>query len=214
MTIDVNNIDTSDMDSISGDLLLRCQEYAAIAQEYYRLSLRPWPSNADGDRLSAILQMAESDRLLSFIIDETDHILGHELGLIDLTAIRDQQDHLRHALDGSWVNQIVQESCDRHGARVPKASLEQAQVRLKQEGLYKGAIDGDYGPATQQAFDSLRQALTRELKLRGLYCGPIDTSSSAALQDMLRQIKVHEAVRGTDIETKVDLLSLESWLAS
>ncbi|MGB3616177.1 MAG: peptidoglycan-binding domain-containing protein [Elainellaceae cyanobacterium] len=208
MTIDIDNIVVSD------DLLFQCQEYAAIAQEYYHLSLQPQPNEAEGDRLSAILQMAETDRLLSFIIDETDHILGHELGLIDLTTIRDQQEQLRRSLDGNWVNQVVQGSCDRQAAQVPKASLEQAQARLKQEGLYKGAIDGDYGPITQQAFDSLRQALTHELKLRGLYYGPIDTSSSAALQDMLRQIKTHETVRGTDIETKVDLLSLESWLES
>ena len=164
--------------------------------------------------MTAILQMAETDRLLSFIIDETDHILGHELGLIDLKAIRAQQEKLQQALDQDWIDQVMQDSRDRQSVQVSRASLEQAQTRLKQEGLYSGEIDGDYGPVTQQAFDSLCRALTRELKARGLYDGPVDLSMDAALQEMLRSIKGNDAVRGTDIETRVDLLSMISWLES
>ncbi len=204
--MDIENIDT-----VSEDLLLESQGYAEIAQEYYCLSLQKQLSEAQDERLSIILQLAEGDRLLSFIIDETDHILGHELGLIDLPKIREQQDRLRHALDNSWVDQVMKGSRDRQSAQVPKQSLEQAQTRLKQEGFYNGEIDGQYGPETQQAFDNLRQALAHELKRRGLYSGPAPASSQT-LQDLLRQIKESEPVRGTDIETKVDLLSLESWL--
>ena len=199
---------------VSEDLLRRCHEYAGMAQEYYHLSLRQQPSAMEEDRMTAILQMAETDRLLSFIIDETDHILGHELGLIDLKAIRAQQEKLQQALDQDWIDQVMQDSRDRQSAQVSRASLEQAQTRLKQEGLYSGEIDGDYGPVTQQAFDSLCRALTRELKARGLYDGPVDLSMDAALQEMLRSIKGNDAVRGTDIETRVDLLSMISWLES
>ncbi|MGF1512473.1 MAG: peptidoglycan-binding protein [Elainellaceae cyanobacterium] len=203
-------MDMENLDTISEDLLHKSQGYAEIAQEYYWLSLQSCLTQAQETRLSEILQQAESDRLLSFIIDETDHILGHELDLIDLSKIREQQDRLRRALDNSWVDQVMQDSRDRQAARVPKQSLEQAQARLKQEGFYTGEIDGHYGPEMQQAFDSLRQVLTQELKRRGLYDGPTDAVETRALRDMLRQVK--ETERGTDMETKVDLLGLESWL--
>ncbi|MGF1536893.1 MAG: peptidoglycan-binding protein [Elainellaceae cyanobacterium] len=207
-------MDMENIDTVSEELLRKSHEYAEIAQEYYCLSLEKRPSVNQEERLSKILQDAETDRLLSFIIDETDHILGHELDLIDLPKIREQQNQLRRSLDNSWVDQVMQDSRDRQAARVPKQSLEQAQARLKQEGFYTGEIDGYYGPAMQQAFDSLRQVLTRELKRRGMYHGPLEAASTRALQDMLRQVKENEPVRGTEIEAKVDLLSLASWLDS
>ena len=205
-------MDMDNVDIVSEDLLRQCQAYAGIAQEYYALSLRTAPTEAESDRLAAILQMAESDRLLSFIIDETDHILGHELDLIDIKTIRAQQEQLRQVLDEAWINHVMEDSRDRQMAQVPKATLQQAQTRLKQEGLYHGEIDGDYGPVTQQAFDSLRQMLTRELIRRGLCQDSPDLSPGRELQGILDRIKGHDLVRGTDIETKVDLLSITSWL--
>ena len=73
-------------------------EIMQIAQEYGRLAAIRNPSEAEADRLGEILEMASQDCLLSFWIEEADHLLGHDLGLLDehdRESYQDQQALLR-----------------------------------------------------------------------------------------------------------------------
>lgn len=58
-------------------------EIMQIAQEYGRLAAIRNPSDAEANRLGEILEMASQDSVLSFWIEEADHLLGHDLGLLD-----------------------------------------------------------------------------------------------------------------------------------
>lgn len=69
-----------------------------IVREYTRLAALPSLSDAEADRLSQILDLAQEDRVLDFWISEIDHFLDHELGLWDPEYDRDQQFKLKEYL--------------------------------------------------------------------------------------------------------------------
>jgi hypothetical protein len=78
-----------------------------VIQEYYRLVCQPTLSEKEADRLREILEQAQQDLMLDFLIDEFDHILGHELGLIHEKFIQEQQDRLKPLIDSVWVENQV-----------------------------------------------------------------------------------------------------------
>jgi hypothetical protein len=78
-----------------------------VIQEYYRLVCQPTLSEREADRLQEILEQAQQDLMLDFLIDEFDHILGHELGLIHEKFIQEQQDRLKPLIDSIWVENQV-----------------------------------------------------------------------------------------------------------
>lgn len=194
------------MDTIDG-LVGASQGYRDVLREYCVLAMQPTLEDKQANRMEEILELAQADSLLSFLIDEADHILGHELGLIDAVSTHNQQHQLRQALDRDWINIHVEKSRLREG-QVPVLSLKEAQTRLRAEGLYTGFIDGVYGPKTKQAFQSLRQKLQNNLKKQGLYTGSIDETCSSEHQQMVQILT--EKGHNIDAE-KVELLNLETW---
>ena len=173
------------------------QKHLTVLQEYYKLECQQTLSEEDADRLQAILDKAQHDSSLDFLIDEVDHILGHESGLLNEKFIQEQQRKLKPAIDLAWVENLV---------RTHSPSLEEAQTRLKQEGLYNGRIDGVFGPITKQAFRSLRRRVRERLEKQGL---PPD-SINGILEVNQSVIEIsHQAGKSIDIQA-VKLLELEA----
>jgi hypothetical protein len=123
-------------------------EYRNIIHDYWTLASRPTLTESEADRLEQILHKAQSEPLLEFLLDEIDHILAHELGLLDEQFIKHQQDELRKAIDQAWCEQVLLEIRNRSKA---------IQTYLKGKGFYTGAIDGQIGPRTQEAIALLKK---------------------------------------------------------
>lgn len=69
-------------------------EVMELALKYARLSELPTLTKVEADDLAYILDVATRSEILSFWIAETDHFLGHHLGLLDeddRESYRDQQ---------------------------------------------------------------------------------------------------------------------------
>lgn len=125
-------------------------KYTEIIHEYCTLASQRTLTQMQADRLEKILQEAQKDPWLDFLIDEADHILAHQLGLIKEQVIQHQVHELKKSLDRIWCERILQE--------IQKQNCsEQIQKYLQEEGLYDGAIDGLIGPRTQTAIELLKQ---------------------------------------------------------
>ena len=86
------SIDQSQLDS----------KYGNVLREYCQLASQKYLSEQDAERLTAILVFAETDGALSFLLNEADHFLAHELGLlntIDRNQQKKQQALLRERID-------------------------------------------------------------------------------------------------------------------
>lgn len=186
------------------------EEYRPKLDEYYRLECQATLTEAEADRVQTILEEAQEDPMLDFLIDEVDHILGHELGLIDEKFIQQQQEKLKSAIEPKWMDHLL----SRHTGEPDPLSLEEAdlpsledaQTRLKQEGLYNGQIDGVFGPITKQAFRALRRRVRDRLEKQGLPTASID----GILQKDRSMIETaSQAGKKIDLQA-VDLLNLET----
>jgi hypothetical protein len=85
-------IDRSQLDS----------KYGKILREYCQLASQKHLSEGDAERLTKILILAETDGALSFLLNEADHFLAHELGLLNLTdreRYKEQQASLKARID-------------------------------------------------------------------------------------------------------------------
>jgi hypothetical protein len=67
-------------------------EMKQIILEYAKLAALHNPSEQEADKLERILDLALDNELLSFWIVEIDHLLGHQLGLLD-------EEHREHYKD-------------------------------------------------------------------------------------------------------------------
>lgn len=80
-----------------------CEKYKELLGNYCTLAAKCALTEAEADSMNLILLQAETDTFLSFLIDEADHFLAHELGLIDKTFIHQQQqkfaEHLKTKQD-------------------------------------------------------------------------------------------------------------------
>jgi len=86
------------------------QTMIRTVQEYTELALLPELSEADADRMYAILVQAGNDPLLSFWLDEMDHCIGHRLSLMDEESqkqYKEQQSLLSHLLLEGYLEQHV-----------------------------------------------------------------------------------------------------------
>jgi fumarylacetoacetate (FAA) hydrolase family protein len=126
------------------------RKYTEIFHEYCTLASQQTLTEMQADRLEKILQKAQSDTWLDFLIDEADHILAHELGLIKEKAIQHQLHELKKSLDRIWCERIIQEIQKQNRSK-------KIQKYLQEEGLYDGAIDGYIGPRTQTALELLKK---------------------------------------------------------
>lgn len=196
------------MDSFIQEL----QKYQAVLEEYYKLECRRTLTKTEEIRVQKILKEAQSDPVLDFLIDEVDHILGHELGLIDEKFIQQQQKKLRSRIDAKWLDHLLSshtgetDPLSLQEAEPNPLSLQEAQNRLKQEGLYDGQIDGVFGPITKQAFRALRRRIRERLEKQGL---PTDSIDGILKEDRSVIETAHQAGKKIDLQA-VELLNLEA----
>jgi hypothetical protein len=132
--------------------------YRGILQEYCHLCGRTTLNDLEAERIQTILDDAQSDPLLSFLIDETDHMLAHQHHLISDGFIVQQQELLKNSLDHVWVEEILLDARTRYR----DSQRKDMQKFLKEKGFYQGSIDGDCGPKTQAAFQDFSATDTFE----------------------------------------------------
>lgn len=131
--------------------------YKDTIHAYWRLASRPTLTESEADYLEKILNQAQSEPFLEFLLDEVDHLLAHELGLLDEQYIKHQQNELKKSLDQAWFEQLLAEI---------RSRSKDVQKYLQGKGFYKGAIDGQIGPRTQEAIALLKKE--ENLKLSDL----------------------------------------------
>ncbi|MBT9313275.1 peptidoglycan-binding domain-containing protein [Leptothoe kymatousa] len=129
------------------------QNHREIVLRYCQLAVQPQLDQLEAEQLDTILATAERDPLLSFLIDEADHMVAHLNNLIDDGDIADQQQKLQTCLNQAWLNEAVQDL----SSRLKTSQCQQLQTYLKAEGFYQGAIDGVMGPATKAAIQRCEQ---------------------------------------------------------
>lgn len=125
--------------------LQEMMKYQPIVREYCVLSVKPRLTETEADRVTEILQQAEQEPTLNLLLDEADHLVAHELDLIDPIFIEQQQQKIKMA--------VQLEQLKEHDSPVETADI---QTVLQKEGLYTGAIDGVCGPRTQAAIQQLQ----------------------------------------------------------
>ncbi|MBE9179466.1 hypothetical protein IQ268_12925 [Oculatella sp. LEGE 06141] len=125
-------------------------QYRDLLCEYCSLAVKCVLTEDEADLMDTILQKAENDSLLSLLIDEADHLIAHELKLIDQEFVEQQQTKLQNALDVVRVEQLLLSI---------QICSQELQAVLQNQGLYVGAIDGVCGPRTQEAANRARQTL-------------------------------------------------------
>jgi hypothetical protein len=130
-------------------LVQQSLKYTEIIHEYCTLASQRSLTQLQADRLEKILQQAQSDPWLDFLIDEADHILAHELGLIKEQFIQHQLHELKKSIDRLWCELFLQEIQNQNRSK----EIQKLQKYLQEEGLYDGAIDGCIGSRTQAAIE-------------------------------------------------------------
>ncbi|MEA5573040.1 hypothetical protein [Calothrix sp. UHCC 0171] len=92
MLIDINNSSFS--------LTVENQQ---LIQEYFQLALLETLSESEAQRILEIIEMAQHDEFLSFWLNEADHLIGHQLNLIDENECKNQQAILQEYLDAKYL---------------------------------------------------------------------------------------------------------------
>lgn len=179
-----------------------------IVSEYCTLATLPSLDEAQSHRMEEIFTQAEQDPMLNFLIDEADHIIGHELGLIDVSFIQSQQEKLQQSIDQTWTQLVLESSQKTRKSQNPEVNLKQAQAYLQQAGFYHGPIDGEYNTQTQSAFREMRQQLRQRWENeKGQTCSLAKNRCWEILQYVLMGQDV-----GQSLDPQVsDLLNLEVW---
>lgn len=196
---------------MSESFLEECNGYLEnIISEYCQLSVLKAMTDAQADRMTEILEKAETDSLLSFLIDEADHIIGHELDLIDVEEMQEEQGSLRQTIDQTWVDWLIRQGRLENASQVPVTMLKRAQARLKNQGFYKGEVDGIYGDETRKAFQQLEQKFHDQLRKQGLCSKFIYEERSLKTSEAIKLVK-EQGINGS-ISDEADLLSLGTWL--
>ena len=131
-----------------------------LVREYCRLASKKHLSESDADRLSEILELAESDGWLDFWLNEADHFLAHELDLTNKESVynfENQQAKLRGHLEDDSVEYSYSKLFEDLDQRL-KISQKELQQHLRNRGFDPGSIDGVIGPRTHSALIAFQQA--------------------------------------------------------
>lgn len=123
------------------------RQHRDLIQTYCQLSVQPGLNDKDTEHLDAILAQAETDPLISFLIDEADHMLAHLYSFIEEDDITQQQEKLQACLSKAWLSQAFEDLSH----RLQSSQCKNLQTYLKEQGFYQGAIDGVMGPSTKTA---------------------------------------------------------------
>lgn len=154
--------------------------------EYFTLSLLDVLTEPQAERLEAILDEATQDSLLSFWIDEVDHVVAHKLNLIDSTFIDQQQTALlrkmRNFSDMENLVKGLKDSVDQMRCSIQQVlsyvkqenctqeSVQTLQSYLKHQGIYAGEVDGQFGSQTEKALEQLDQLLSDDPSIFPDHC--------------------------------------------
>lgn len=165
--------------------ILMCDKSTlSLVREYARLATRKPLSDADKDRMYAILDQAQENGVLDFWIHEVDHFLDHELRLVTGKAIypvETQQlkeellEHLNLDAKGYGLMDSLNEEGNITIDIIP-SKIPEVQYSLKRQGLYPGPIDGIVGLRTQEALRNFQ--VKHNLEPSGL----IDSTTLIALE--------------------------------
>jgi hypothetical protein len=148
----------------------QCQDQV---MEYLALCMADILTEPQADRLGNILEEASSNPLLSFWIDEVDHVIAHRKDLIDAEYVEKQQAALRKKIRTfseiealvfnlkASIRQVRDVMDNLHNQAADPAFVESLQECLKKEGVYDGSVDGEFGQYTQQALEKLEGAMLR-----------------------------------------------------
>lgn len=121
-------------------------KYRGIIEEYFTLASQQTLTQWQAAQIGEILELAESDSLLNFLIDLADYILAQELGLIRESVIQYQFQELRKSLDRFWCEQVLREIQEQ------RCSIACSKY-LPEQGLYDGLIDSYVGSRTKKAIE-------------------------------------------------------------
>jgi hypothetical protein len=133
---------------ITQPLLRSLARHRPLILEYALLAIQNTLTDEEANRLGEIFDLATEDSVLSFGLEEVDHLVAHHLGLINGDFIKDQQDKFRRSIGQSWIDSLWQDLQSR---------VKVLQVYLQRLGVYHGSIDGEMGSATEAAIHRLRQ---------------------------------------------------------
>lgn len=189
-----------------------CRDYLRnVVSEYCTLSVLDRLTEQQADRIAEILNQATQDPLLSFLLDEADHAIGHLMNLINVEETREEQAVLRRAIDQNWIAWLLTKAKAKNGSLVPQYALKQAQASLKKQGLYQAEIDGVCGEKTREAFQQLEAKFHQYLKRNGLYPELGHDAQNIETQEAIRLVK--EKGLDGEINDDADLLSFGNWLS-
>lgn len=194
--------------ALTSEIFLRaCNQYLRnIVLEYCQLSVRDTLTDAQSVTIASILKQAEDDPMLSFLLDEADHVIGHQLGLVNVSKIQAEQIDLQQILDQTWIDWLVTKVGSSDVALLSEHVLKQAQTRLKKHGLYTAEIDGICGAETKKAIQRLEQNFHSQLRGSNFYPDLIGPGKEIKTKEAIRL--VHTQGMTGDIKEKADLLSL------
>jgi len=114
--------------------------YQGLLIDYFDLAARPSLSDEDADQLDEILEQAESDEILSFLLSEIDYVLAKQLHLFD-------DEHTRKYADQqAWLREYLPQ-CNPESL----ACYRELQRLLQRRGFYNGPVDGVMGDYTHKA---------------------------------------------------------------
>lgn len=150
------------------------QDYDFIADRYYRLSIQDKLGPRDKEEMDSILQMATNNREFEFLLNEVDHMVAHDLDLIDPEYIQAQQKELENRLFFKKFAEQVSEHI---------------QGKLRGLGLYQGAVDGFYGKETKQSVQLATKKVQKHLKQEKIYGGGIDGHCDLELSEAINRYK-------------------------
>ncbi|MGF1524985.1 MAG: peptidoglycan-binding protein [Leptolyngbyaceae cyanobacterium] len=134
--------------AIASDLINRSERYKTIVLEYCLLALQESLTETEQDRMGEIYDMAIADPVLSFWLEEGDHLVAHHLDLVDEAFVKQQQDGLRRSIRRSQIDSLWRDL---------QSTAKVLQAYLQCQGFYQGSIDGILGPSTQKAMRRLQQ---------------------------------------------------------
>ncbi len=82
----------------SWNLMEKSTPYKELLYRYCVLCAKPTLTDTEAEQIDQILAKAEIDPYLSFLIDEADHMLAHEMELVNPAFIQQQQLQLGNTL--------------------------------------------------------------------------------------------------------------------
>jgi Putative peptidoglycan binding domain len=142
---DVNNGGCVKEEYMSEFLVKAYDSYKHVLGDYHRLISSVKLSDEDAELMNQILEQAESDEILNFLLGELNYIVGQRLGLFDnqnINAYKNQQAYLREYLD------CIPSFLDKH---------RELQKELTKRGFYSGPIDGIFGQDSRMAVKSFQE---------------------------------------------------------